>query len=330
VGTAPGVNPRAAGPAAGPSPARVRRARRQAAYDAALVAPLVAPVAEAASGVVAARAVDAAEDGAATVRAPATMTPMTPSAWGEPPTHQERFLAAARQGRATTGPQPPGRGTVPSSARRLTVEASPGPHALSAGTMLPAVLVTEINSDLPGDILAQVSRDVYDSESQRRLLVPRGSRLLGRYDHQLAMTQNRLLVAWTRLVFPDGRSVPLPGLQAVDGRGAGGLRDQVDRHGRRAVGTAALLSLIGAGAQLAQPGGGYGLLAGPSAGQATAGAAGTQLAQVATQLLQRDLQAQPTIRIRQGMPFNVFLTTDLVFPAAYTARGAADAPVDAR
>ena len=292
---------------------------RRAAYEAALAAPLVAGDGPLAAG----------DDASPASPMGAAMAPGMAGAGGTalgvpdglPATHQERFLAVARRaGGSASAPTARSRAAaavVPSSATRLAVEAAPGPYALSAGTMLPAVLVTEINSDLPGDILAQVNRDVYDSESQRRLLVPRGSRLLGRYDHQLAMNQNRLLVAWTRLIFPDGRSVTLPGLQAVDGRGAGGLRDQVDRHGKRAFGTAALLSVVGAAAQLAQPGGGYGLLNGPSTGQVVAGAAGTQLAQVATQLLQRDLQVQPTIRIRQGMPFNVFLTTDLVFPGVY-------------
>jgi type IV secretion system protein VirB10 len=148
-------------------------------------------------------------------------------------------------------------------------------------------------------------------------LLPKGAKLLGRYHDQIGVGQNRLLLAWTRVLFPDGRSITLPGLPTTDPAGAGGVADQVDRHGRRAFGTAALLSLIGAGAQLSQPRGGYGPWGTPSAGEVAAGAVGQQLAMVATQLLQRDLDVQPTIRIRQGMPFNVFLTADLTFPGAY-------------
>ena len=200
---------------------------------------------------------------------------------------------------------------------RTAVQPAPGPHTVQAGTVIPAVLLTEVNSDLPGDVLAQVARDVYDSQTQQTLLLPKGAKLLGRYHDQIGVGQNRLLLAWTRVLFPDGRSIALPGLPTTDPAGAGGVADQVDRHGNRVFGTAALLSLIGAGAQLSQPRGGYGPWGTPSAGEVAAGAMGQQLAGVATQLLQRDLDVQPTIRIRQGMPFNVFLTADLTFPGAY-------------
>jgi type IV secretory pathway VirB10-like protein len=204
------------------------------------------------------------------------------------------------------------------TAFRTSVQAAPGPYAVQAGTVIPAVLVTEINSDLPGQVLAQVSRDVYDSRSLITLLIPKGSKLLGKYSDQVGVGQNRLLVAWSRVILPDGRSIALPGLETKDRTGAGGLHDQVDRHGGQVFGTAALLSLIGAGTQLSQPNGGYGALGSyPTAGQVAAGAVGQQLADVATQMLRRDLNVQPTIRIRQGMPFNVFIATDLVFSEPY-------------
>lgn len=220
---------------------------------------------------------------------------------------------------------PQARETVPSTASngsptafRTSVQAAPGPYAIQAGTVIPAVLVTGINSDLPGQVLAQVSRDVYDSRSLRALLIPKGAKLLGKYTDQVGIGQNRLLVAWSRVLLPDGRSITLPGLETKDRTGAGGLHDQVDRHGRQAFGTAALLSLIGAGVQLSQPNGGYGALGSyPTPGQVAAGAVGQQLADVATQMLRRDLNVQPTIRIRQGMPFNVFIATDLVFAEPY-------------
>lgn len=206
---------------------------------------------------------------------------------------------------------------------RMSVEPSPGPYALQAGTMVPAVLITEISSDVPGEVLAQVSRDVYDSQREEALLIPRGSKLLGRYDNQATAGGDRLLVAWTRLIFPDGRSVTLPDLQGKDAAGAGGLRDQVDRHRGETLGTAALLSLIGAGAQLAQPAGGYGAYGNyPTQGQVMAGAAGQQMAQVTTEMLRRQLDVRPTIRIRQGTPFNVFLNRDVTFSGPYaTAPG---------
>lgn len=234
-------------------------------------------------------------------------------------------MNAGEEGRGLDAALQPGRETVPATASngsptafRTSVQAAPGPFAIQAGTVIPAVLVTEINSDLPGQVLAQVSRDVYDSRSLRALLIPRGAKLLGKYTDQVGVGQNRLLVAWSRVLLPDGRSITLPGLETKDRTGAGGLHDQVDRHGRQAFGTAALLSLIGAGVQLSQPNGGYSALGSyPTPGQVAAGAVGQQLADVATQMLRRDLNVQPTIRIRQGMPFNVFIATDLVFSEPY-------------
>ena len=140
-----------------------------------------------------------------------------------------------------------------------------------AGTLLPAMLVTGINSDLPGEILAQITRNVYDSQ-QRFLLIPRGTKVIGRYDDQVALGQSRVLIAWTRLILPDGRSLSLPGLPTKDLRGAAGLRDKVDNHYRRLYGQATLLSIVGAGAQLSQPQQSS-VLTPPSAGQVAALAA---------------------------------------------------------
>lgn len=281
------------------------RAAREVAFQAALEAPLFAPSAAAQVAVPAPELAGAGP----TMTEPAP-TPTQATAAGRPAAamwgRHQAFMAEAARGGAR--------------AVRTSVDSAPGPYALQEGTLIPAVLVTEVNSDLPGAVLAQVARDVYDSRTQRTVLIPAGSRLVGAYEHQLAVGQDRLLVAWTRVIFPDGRSITLPGLETKDAAGAGGVRDRVDRHTRQVFGTATLLSLVGAAVQLSQPNGGYGLLgAVPSAGQAAAGAAGQQLAQVATQMLQRDMDVQPTIRIRQGTPFNVFVSADLTFPAPYAA-----------
>ena len=209
----------------------------------------------------------------------------------------------------------------PRTATRLSVDSAPSPYAVQAGTLMAAVLITEVNSDLPGQVLAQVARDVYDTRSQRALLIPSGAKLIGTYEDQVPVGRDRLLVAWTRILLPDGRSISLPGLQTKDRAGAGGISDRVDRHTRRTFGTTALLSLIGAGLQLSQPRGaitanGYY----PSAGEVAAAAVGQQLAEVAQQLLRRDLDVRPTIHIRQGLQFNVFLNTDLVFQEPYDER----------
>ncbi|MDQ6831601.1 MAG: TrbI/VirB10 family protein [Gemmatimonadota bacterium] len=211
---------------------------------------------------------------------------------------------------------------VPSSSRaavRASIVPSPGPFSIHAGTLIAGILLTAVNSDAPGDILAQVSRDVFDSETEGIVLVPKGSKLLGIYEHQIAIGQNRLVVAWSRLIFPDGRSIALPGLPGKDATGATGLSDEVDNHYRRVFGSAALLSVLGAGLQLSQPQQSN-VLAAPTSGQIAAGAAGQELSRVATQLIQRNIDVRPTIRIRQGMPFNVYLTSDLVFDGPYAVR----------
>ncbi len=190
------------------------------------------------------------------------------------------------------------------------------PYTLSAGTLIPGVLITGIASDLPGEIVAQTRRDVYDSRTQRILLIPKGSKLIGTYDNQVVASQSRLLVAWTRLILPDGRSMTLPGLALADAQGRSGAEGKVDNHTGRVFGHSLLLSLIGAGAQLSQPRQAS-VLAAPSAGQVAAGALGQELSQVALEILRRGMSAPPTITIPPGQPFNVLLNGDIVFDGAY-------------
>ena len=190
------------------------------------------------------------------------------------------------------------------------------PYVLRAGTVIPAILLTAITSDLPGDCMGQVSRDVYDSQTQRILLIPKGSKLMCRYDDQVAAGQGRLLVAWTRLMLPDGRSMTLPGLALKDAQGQTGAKGDVDNHTRRVFGRALLLSAIGAGAQLSQPRQAS-ILAAPTTGQVMAGAVGQEMSNVALEVLRRGMDQPPTITVPQGQTFNVFLNGDLVFDGPY-------------
>lgn len=199
---------------------------------------------------------------------------------------------------------------------KAQIEDAGSPYTLRAGTVIPGNLITGINSDLPGEIVAQVSRDVYDSRTQRIVLVPMGSRLIGTYDNQVAAGQGRLLVAWTRLILPDGRSMRLPGLALKDAQGQTGAKDKIDNHWRRVFGDALLLSAISAGVQLSQPQQ-TSVLAPPSSGQIAAGALGQELSNVALEILRRGMDVAPTITIRPGQPFNVFLNGDLVFAGPY-------------
>jgi type IV secretory pathway VirB10-like protein len=215
--------------------------------------------------------------------------------------HRE-FLAASR-GAATRG--------VPS------LDAATSPYELTAGTAIDAALVTDLNSDLPGTVVAQVERDVYDSQTETNVLVPRGSRLIGRYDDRIVPGQSRMLVAWTRLLFPDGGSVELPGVAATDGRGATGVPGRADSHLTRVFEDAAVLSVLSAGAELSQPNGGGSAFTAPSVGQTIGAAAGAQLASLGTEMVRQGLTVKPTIVVPAGAPLAVLLADDLVFPGAY-------------
>ncbi len=211
----------------------------------------------------------------------------------------------------------------PEHAAPTAVIALRSPYVVQAGSVIPGLLVTGINSDLPGQILAQVSRDVYDSPTEQTLLIPRGSKLLATYDNELLAGQRRVLVAFTRIIFPDGRSVTLPGLSGADRQGEAGLSDQVDNHTRHTFGAAVLLSLISAATQLSQPRTGSSIYAPASPGQVAAGAVGQELANVASQIMRRNLDVAPTLMIRPGTPCNVFLASDLVFTGPYVDERAA-------
>lgn len=204
----------------------------------------------------------------------------------------------------------PNASTVYASSR---VAAPPG--TLQAGTVLPATLITGLNSDLPGPVLAQIRRDVYDSATGRHLMVPAGTRLVGTYQDQVAVGQDRVLVAWSRILFPDGTSVQLPGLPSLDLTGAAGLHDKVNHHTFRVFGQAILLGIVSAGFQLSQSAD-----SGLADGQLTereiaADAVGQELARAASRILQSRASIPPTITVRPGTAFNVFLAQDLVLGA---------------
>jgi len=198
-----------------------------------------------------------------------------------------------------------------------SIERPVSPFELEAGTVIPAELVTDVNSDLPGAIVGQVSRDVYDSRTESTVLVPKGTRLIGTYDARVVEGQSRVLVAWTRMVLPDGRGVTLPVIEGVDAMGAAGVEGSVNRHLGHVFVNAALMSALSAGAQLSQPQEGGGAYAVPSAGQVAAGAMGQELSTVGLEMVRRGLDVKPTITVRGGGAVQVLLTQDVVFPSAY-------------
>jgi type IV secretion system protein TrbI len=183
------------------------------------------------------------------------------------------------------------------------------PFVVQAGTIIPAALITGIRSDLPGQITAQVTEAVYDTPTGRAKLIPQGSRLIGIYDSQIAFGQSRLLLVWTRLIMPNGRSIVLERQQGADAGGYSGLEDEVDNHWVELFKAALLSTILGVGAEL-----GSGADSGSNTDiiQALRLSAANSLNQTGQQVVRRNLNIQPTLTIRPGFPVRVTVNRDLV------------------
>jgi type IV secretion system protein VirB10 len=183
---------------------------------------------------------------------------------------------------------------------------------VGAGTLISAVLLTGINSDLPGMITAQVAEPVYDTVTGKRILIPQGSTLIGEYDSRITFGQERVLFVWTRVRFPNGSSLNLEGMPGTDLSGYAGVGDQVDNHGWRLAKGVVLGSLLGVAAQ--QSYGGGLSTSNPSLGQLAAAGTAQNINNAGQQLVQKNLQVQPTLMIRPGQRVAVFVTKDLILP----------------
>ena len=189
------------------------------------------------------------------------------------------------------------------SAERVQAPASP--YILQAGSVIPAALITGIRSDLPGQITAQVTENVHDSPTGRTLLVPQGTRLIGEYDNAVTFGQRRVLLVWTRMIFPNGRSFVLERQSGADTEGYAGLEDGIDYHWWDIAKAAALSTLLSVGAELAVHDDEPLLRAIRDGAQDTFNDAGQQI-------VRRQLNVSPTLTIRPGFPVRVIVTHDLV------------------
>ncbi len=209
----------------------------------------------------------------------------------------------------------------PAAAALLRMSPAPSgssPFSLLAGSLIPATLETAIHSDLPGLVTALVRRDTYDSATGQYLLIPQGARLVGEYSSETQHGDSRLLLAWTRLLLPDGTSYDLARMPASDLAGASGLPAQVNNHWGRLFGSALLLSVISAGVQLSQAPSDSDLRrSSPTASEVASGALGQELGQVSAGLLRRELDLKPSLSLPAGTLFNVQVATDLELPAPY-------------
>lgn len=187
------------------------------------------------------------------------------------------------------------------------------PYTIFAGTFLPAILVTGLNSDLNGIIVATIRNDVYDSTLGKYLLIPQGSRLIGTYNHDVSYGQNRLMAGWNRIIYPNGTSINLHGQPGTDLQGFSGFSGEIDNHYSKVFGSSFIMGLIFGGMTTAignQP-------ANSNQNQISAGATiatqvGTQMAQTGLQVVNRGLNIPPSIIISPGYRFNILMTSDLL------------------
>jgi len=180
------------------------------------------------------------------------------------------------------------------------------PYVLQAGAVIPAALITGIRSDLPGQVSAQVTENVYDSPTGRALLIPQGTRVIGQYDSGVGFGQRRVLLVWTRLIFPDGRSIVLERQPGADAEGYAGLEDGVDYHWGELFKAAALSTILSVGAETGSSGQESDIV------RALRNGASDSVSQVGQQIVQRQLEIAPTLTIRPGFPVRVIVTRDLV------------------
>ncbi|KTD38609.1 conjugal transfer protein TrbI [Legionella nautarum] len=199
------------------------------------------------------------------------------------------------------------------------VEKPSTPFMLRAGGVIPGVMISGVRSDLPGQIKGQVSQNVYDTATGKYLLIPQGTQLLGLYSTDVSYGQNSLLVAWQRLTFPDGKVLDIGSMPGADGAGYAGFRDEVNNHYVRIFGSALLMSGVVAGITYSQNHSMNGPYSSPTAGSVLSQALGQQLGEVTAQMIAKNLNIAPDLKIRSGYRFNVTVVKDLAFKKPYHA-----------
>ena len=198
------------------------------------------------------------------------------------------------------------------------LEAPTTPYILRTGAVIPGLLLSAMESELPGTIIAQVSQDVYDTPTGEYLLIPQGSRLVGEYSNAIQYGQARIFVAWQRIIYPDGSALDIGAMPGADEQGEGGFRDKVDNHFLRIFGSAILMSAVTAATNWATNHNQAGFNSnGYSASSALSEAVGQQLGQATAHLLEKNLSIAPSLTIRSGFRFNILVVRDLTFQAPY-------------
>lgn len=220
---------------------------------------------------------------------------------------------AAGNGQPTTPPSEGDRRSAflngPADRRTIsteTLQAPASPYTVQAGAVIAAAMVTGLRSDLPSQITAQVTENIYDGPTGRILLIPQGARLIGQYDAQVSFGQSRALLVWNRLILPNGRSIILERQPGADASGYAGLEDKVDNHWGQLFRAAMLSTLLSVGSEAGTSSDESDLL------QAIRRGGSDSISQTGRQIVGRSLSIQPTITIRPGFPVRVIVTRDLV------------------
>lgn len=199
---------------------------------------------------------------------------------------------------------------------RFTRDAPLSRYEIKAGWEIPAVLEQSLNSDLPGELKALVTANVFDTATGQYLLIPQGSRLIGKYDSRVSYGQEGVQVSWSRIIFPDASSIDLDGMLGLDAHGNAGLRDKVDRHYKRLIGMSVLTSMFMAAFAISQNRT-QTILSYPTPTQAAETAVGQELSMTGAQMGRRNLNVQPTIQVPAGYRFTVRVNRDILFEAPY-------------
>lgn len=213
--------------------------------------------------------------------------------------------------------------TTPTNIARLQDPITP--YELKAGTVIPGVMISGINSDLPGFITAQIRQTVYDTTTGRYPLLPQGAKLFGQYDSQVVYGQERVLVVWNQVTFPNGQTLDLQGMPGTDMSGYAGFTDKVNNHYLKIFGSVLLMSVMTTAAQQSQPADDNNSNTNPNVSQTLAASVGSMSAQTMNMIMRKNLNIQPTLEIRPGYLFNIVVTKNIVFPSAYRGETKGDA-----
>jgi type IV secretory pathway VirB10-like protein len=324
-GQAQAVNAAPAPPAATPTPNEEAEARRKAFYEALFAKSDVQDPMVQQMNNIRQQSISAAEAKKAVAADSNNLGGSTPDDIAS----YERKVAATQKGLGLNGePVPPpdpnslstydGNGPARDRWKLNThLEAPTTPYILRTGAVIPGLLLSAMESELPGAITAQVSQDVYDTPTGNFLLIPQGSRLVGAYSNAVQYGQARIFVAWQRIIYPDGSALDIGAMPGADEQGESGFRDQVNNHFVRIFGSALLMSVVTGGITISQPQSTNSNSTHLSTQDALGAALGQQLGQATSDMLEKNLSIAPTLKIRPGYRFNIMVVKDLTLDRPY-------------